>query len=218
MAIGREGRRGGRGAGVAATAERETAGAGNLSDTSGKKTRRKRRGTHTILPVYLLVRVFFYSSSIDIRICIIPCPLHICDVCRMKYVAKENKSRLISVLWTKFVMDLPRYSLCIYRSPSPSFEEDFGVSKDTLLHGSYADYIKEYSARSGRASGSGGSGQSSSHQPHQVALLDPPPPRTHTRSPSLSFRRRPCWPTLLQRTRRHSTSSRQSWHSRTPPK
>ena len=104
MAIGREGRRGGRGAGVAATAERETAGAGNLSDTSGKKTRRKRRGTlssHTILPVYLLVRGFFYSSSIDIRICIIPCPLHICDVCRMKYVAKEHKSRLISVLWTK---------------------------------------------------------------------------------------------------------------------
>jgi hypothetical protein len=55
------------------------------------------------------------------------------------------------------------------RSPSPSFEEDFGVSKDTLLHGSYADYIKEYSARSGRASGSGG--QSSSHQPHQTPAM-----------------------------------------------
>ncbi|CAI8005554.1 hypothetical protein GBAR_LOCUS4302 [Geodia barretti] len=55
------------------------------------------------------------------------------------------------------------------RSPSPSFEEDFGVSKETLLHGSYADYIKEYSARSGRAGG--GSGQSSSHQPHQTPAM-----------------------------------------------
>ena len=42
------------------------------------------------------------------------------------------------------------------------------MSKETLLHGSYADYIKEYSARSTR--GSGNLGQSSSgHQPQQVS-------------------------------------------------
>jgi hypothetical protein len=49
------------------------------------------------------------------------------------------------------------------RSSSPSFEDDFGVSKETLLHGSYADYIKEYSARSGRSGG--GSGQATGHPP-----------------------------------------------------
>jgi hypothetical protein len=37
------------------------------------------------------------------------------------------------------------------------------VSKETLLHGSYADYIKEYSARSGRSGG--GSGQATGHPP-----------------------------------------------------
>ena len=68
------------------------------------------------------------------------------------------------------------------RSPSPSFEEDFGVSKETLLHGSYADYIKEYSARSGRAGG--GSGQSSSHQPHQV-YSTPRPSSAHTHTLAL---------------------------------
>ena len=31
-----------------------------------------------------------------------------------------------------------------------TFEKNFGVSKQTLLHGSYADYIKEYTARSSR--------------------------------------------------------------------
>ena len=34
-----------------------------------------------------------------------------------------------------------------------AFEKSFGVCKETLLHGSYADYIKEYAARSTRASG-----------------------------------------------------------------
>ena len=83
-----------------------------------------------------------------------------------------------SLLWT------PPPLLSMNRSPSPSFEEDFGVSKDTLLHGSYADYIKEYSARSGRASGSGG--QSSSHQPHQV-YSTPRPSSTHTLALRLSL-------------------------------
>ena len=35
---------------------------------------------------------------------------------------------------------------------SSSFEKNFGVCKETLLHGSYADYIKEYAARSSRTS------------------------------------------------------------------
>lgn len=35
-------------------------------------------------------------------------------------------------------------------SGSSTFEKNFGVSKDTLLHGSYADYIKEYTSRSSR--------------------------------------------------------------------
>lgn len=34
-----------------------------------------------------------------------------------------------------------------------AFEKSFGVCKETLLHGSYADYIKEYAARSTRATG-----------------------------------------------------------------
>lgn len=34
-----------------------------------------------------------------------------------------------------------------------TFEKNFGVSKETLLHGSYADYIKEYTARSSRTAG-----------------------------------------------------------------
>ena len=33
------------------------------------------------------------------------------------------------------------------RSSSSSFEDDFGVKKETLLHGSYADYLKEYSSK-----------------------------------------------------------------------
>ena len=49
--------------------------------------------------------------------------------------------------------------VCLYRSRSRSpirsssgsvdaFEQSYGVSKETLLHGSYADYIKEYAAKS----------------------------------------------------------------------
>ena len=39
------------------------------------------------------------------------------------------------------------------RGRSDGFEKSFGVSKDTLLHGSYADYIKEYAAKSSRSTG-----------------------------------------------------------------
>ena len=56
-------------------------------------------------------------------------------------------------------------SLCA-RSHSPSFEDDFGVSKETLLHGSYADYIKEYSSRSSRSGG----GPGSSSGPSQIQV------------------------------------------------
>ncbi|XP_064387067.1 YTH domain-containing protein 1-like [Halichondria panicea] len=35
------------------------------------------------------------------------------------------------------------------RSSDSSFEDDYGVKKETLLHGSYADYVKEYKSRSG---------------------------------------------------------------------
>lgn len=45
-----------------------------------------------------------------------------------------------------------------YRSRShssdSSFEGDFGVKKETFLHGSYDDYLKEYSAKGGSAKGS----------------------------------------------------------------
>ena len=45
------------------------------------------------------------------------------------------------------------------------------MSKETLLHGSYADYIKEYSARSGRSGG--GSGQATGHPPTPVDHTPP---------------------------------------------
>lgn len=41
------------------------------------------------------------------------------------------------------------------RSSDSSFEGDFGVKKETFLHGSYADYLKEYSAKGGNAKGNG---------------------------------------------------------------
>ena len=47
-----------------------------------------------------------------------------------------------------------------YRSHShssdSSFEDDFGVRKEVLLHGTYDDYIKEYKSRSGVSSSSKG--------------------------------------------------------------
>ena len=53
----------------------------------------------------------------------------------------------------------------MYRSHShssdSSFEDDFGVRKEVLLHGTYDDYIKEYKSRSGGVSG----GSSSKGQP-----------------------------------------------------
>ena len=48
------------------------------------------------------------------------------------------------------------------RSSDSSFEDDFGVRKETLLHGSYADYIKEYTSRGSGASGSSGRGEGGS--------------------------------------------------------
>ena len=39
------------------------------------------------------------------------------------------------------------------RSTDSSFEDDFGVKKETFLHGSYADYLKEYSAKGGGVKG-----------------------------------------------------------------
>ncbi len=35
------------------------------------------------------------------------------------------------------------------QNSASSFEDDYGVKKETLLHGSYADYVKEYKSRSG---------------------------------------------------------------------
>lgn len=48
------------------------------------------------------------------------------------------------------------HDLCRSRSRSSdsSFEGDFGVKKETFLHGSYADYLKEYSAKGGNVKGS----------------------------------------------------------------
>lgn len=46
-------------------------------------------------------------------------------------------------------------------SSNSSFEDDFGVRKEVLLHGTYDDYIKEYKSRSGGVSG----GSSSKGQP-----------------------------------------------------
>ena len=53
--------------------------------------------------------------------------------------------------------------MCRSRSHSSdsSFEDDFGVRKEVLLHGTYDDYIKEYKSRSGGVSG----GSSSKGQP-----------------------------------------------------
>ena len=47
------------------------------------------------------------------------------------------------------------FIVCRSRSHSSdsSFEDDFGVRKEVLLHGTYDDYIKEYKSRSGGASG-----------------------------------------------------------------
>ena len=70
----------------------------------------------------------------------------------------------------EFPSPQPPSTLPPQRSESPSFEDDFGVSKETLLHGSYADYIKEYSARSSRSSG----GQSVGLSPAQVGILGGP--------------------------------------------
>ena len=55
------------------------------------------------------------------------------------------------------------FSVCRSRSHSSdsSFEDDFGVRKEVLLHGTYDDYIKEYKSRSGGVSG----GSSSKGQP-----------------------------------------------------
>ena len=53
-----------------------------------------------------------------------------------------------------------------YRSRShssdSSFEDDFGVRKEVFLHGTYADYIKEYASRSGSGGGAGGGGSGGS--------------------------------------------------------
>lgn len=39
-------------------------------------------------------------------------------------------------------------------SSNSSFEDDFGVRKEVLLHGTYDDYIKEYKSRSAMSSSS----------------------------------------------------------------
>ena len=39
-------------------------------------------------------------------------------------------------------------------SSDSSFEDDFGVRKEVLLHGTYDDYIKEYKSRSAVSSSS----------------------------------------------------------------
>ena len=49
-------------------------------------------------------------------------------------------------------------SRSLNRESGDSVEHSFGVSKQTLLHGSYSDYIKEYAARTS-CKGSGNSGQ-----------------------------------------------------------
>lgn len=50
-------------------------------------------------------------------------------------------------------------------SSASSFEDDFGVRKEVLLHGTYDDYIKEYKSRSG-----GGVGGSSKAPPSMAEV------------------------------------------------
>lgn len=52
-----------------------------------------------------------------------------------------------------------------------SFEDDYGVKKETLLHGSYADYVKEYKSRSGGGETSRSSGRSQEQSQSRVKAL-----------------------------------------------